>query len=91
MRDGGRLASVESESAPIRPHFTSLRTRQWLGVRLASLSVPPVAPSLTPRPLELTQRPAYYPDLVTGLMLIRSLLVSLSRLRPRDMSSLASK
>jgi len=55
MEEG--LGSVESraECAPIR-HFTSLRTRQWLGVRLASLSVPPVAPSLTPRPSQLAHR-----------------------------------
>jgi hypothetical protein len=55
MEEG--LGSVESrgECAPIR-HFTSLRTRQWLGVRLASLSVPPVAPSLTPRPSQLAHK-----------------------------------
>ena len=55
MEEG--LGSVESrgECAPIR-HFTSLRTRQWLGVRLASLSVPPVAPSLTPLPSQLAHK-----------------------------------
>lgn len=83
MEEG--LGSVESrgECAPIR-QFTSLRTRQWLEVRLASLSVPPVAPSLTPRPSQLApQRPAYYPQPATTKLLVSlSLRNTTNRIRP---------
>mgnify|MGYP006953143422 CR=1 FL=1 len=67
-RDGGRAGKcgvkrrVRADKA-----LTSLRTRQWLGVRLASLSVPPVAPSLTPRPSQLAHKGlAFYPKPATA-------------------------